>query len=167
MPEFYPGTTNRHPDPYRKFQWKVEVAAESPFKPWNGDVLAFSEVSGLQDSTEVVTYKEGDRLYDRKAMGKTSFADIVMSRGVDANGALKSWRQRIHERNFTPFGELRAHLIFTLYDRDGSTRVAQWERKWCWPTDLETESLDGNASDILIQRVTLACEDGSQLWPMR
>lgn len=165
MPEFTPFGT-RHPDPFRKFQWKVEVSPDSPYKPWHKDTLPFSEVSGLQDSTEVITYKEGDRLYDRKAMGKTNFADIVMSRGVDFNGLLKAWRQRVHERNVNPSLELRAHLIFTLYDRDGTTKAAQWERLWCWPTDLETESLDGNASDILIQRVTLACEDGKQLFPL-
>lgn len=147
-------------DPFRKFNFKVELIGRGAFVPWeSSQVLGFSEVSGLSSSTEVDTYKEGDRTFDRKLMGKTTFDDVVMSRGMDNNRVLEQWRERIQENGPGLNGELlRAYLRVSLLDRSSRITVFRyWDLFEAWPTSLETEGLS-NDSGTLIQRVTFAVE---------
>ena len=160
MPDAYAdGTRN---DPYRKFNFKVEVTRSGAHVPLGaGYEFAFSEVTGLQDATEVVSYKEGDRTYDRKLFGKTTFENLVCSRGTSKDRNLELWRQLIHERhNGNGDDDLRADLKVTLLDRN-KRPVRSWSNLDCWPVSLEIEGLSGDASDVLITRVEFAVEERS------
>ena len=167
MPDLYPDQ-KRH-DPYRKFNFQVSIHDNSPYKPWPAATkIPFSEVSGLRSETEIVEYKEGDRTYKRKIMGQTSFDNVVLTRGMDSEGRMALWRQRVLELHTTreDISDLRAHLVIELYDRSSQKVVAEWVIKDCWPTVFETEDLDGNTSDVLIQRLELACEEQEQTLPL-
>ena len=152
---------SRLDDPIRKFQFRVSVIGGA-FTPWNGNI-GFSEVAGLRSETESVTYKEGDRTYERKIPGRTTFPNIVLSRGVDQKNALVRWRQRVIEGGGMADHLLRAALQIDVYDRRGpmgnATPVRTWFVHEAWPVSLEVDDLSGTASDALIERLELAHEE--------
>lgn len=159
MPEnTAPGVRN---DPYRKFQFQVYSIGGCEPIPRAAQV-GFSDVSGLRSDTEIVEYKEGDRRFTRKLPGKTSFDNVVLSRGVDRNGHLVAWRNRVIERGGTaaPDDNLRTTLIIDMYDRRGITGnpIRTWRIEECWPAVLEYDDLSGGSSDVQIERLELANE---------
>ena len=153
-------------DPLRKFQFQVQfhAIAGSTFSP-PAETMGFSAVSGLRSETETVEYKEGDRSFRRKLPGMTTFDNIVLSRGVVPNNTglatfLSTWRDRVIERSIGfPDDDLRLDVSVTLYDRRKTVPIKQWWGRACWPTVLEIEDLSGDASDVLIERLELACEE--------
>ena len=168
MPELF--ADNKRHDPFRKFNFEVKFQRPTgvsgvPIQPPTN--IPFSEVDGLRAETEIVEYKEGDRRYNRKIPGKTSFDNIVLARGLDPEGRLSLWFQRITEAGTSGSEEnLRMDAIISVFTRNQADLVAQWHAKNTWPTAYETEDLSGDASDILIVRLELAVEELRQILPI-
>jgi len=167
MPDVYPGDQKRH-DPHRKFNFRVRLISggSTVVKIWKQNhLLAFSEVSGLDETTESVSYKEGDRTYERKLMGRTTFPDVTMARGMDSDATLARWRRTIKERTAADEEGLRGRIGIDLLDRR-KIIVASWELVEAWPMSLTTDDLS-NASDVLVQRVTFSVEEIRQTLPTK
>ena len=79
---------NRRPfDHIGNYNFKVEI---------NGvTVAAFTEVSGLESVTEVVETSDGDGLPIRKRPGRTTYSNIVLSRGYINTDELWLWRKAV------------------------------------------------------------------------
>jgi phage tail-like protein len=181
MPEIRTRQNKRH-DPFRKFQFTLAIQVPTPQPDGatpifakQGGILGFSEISGLRSETELVEYKEGDNTLNRKIPGKSSFDNIVCSRGMDPDNTLSNWRSSVVERKqgglFAGAGivmaamndeNIRMDLVISLYDRrgihQGGRLLKQWKAWECWPVVYEVEELSGNASDVLIERVEFATE---------
>ena len=56
---------------------------------------AFTEVSGLESTTEVIEFQDGDDLVLRKRPGRTKYANIVLKRGYTNNDELWNWRKAV------------------------------------------------------------------------
>lgn len=168
MPDVRHLDGKRH-DPFRKFNFRVlflKPAGQSQDPIPVGEYF-FQSVSGLRQSTEIVMYKEGDRRYDRKIPGKTTFDNIVLSRGLDQNGLLTSWARRIVEAGTSESEEnIRMDVLVSLLARSKQGVVAAWMATEAWPAVFETEDLSGDSSDVLIQRLELAVESIVQTLPL-
>jgi phage tail-like protein len=170
MPLSVRHTDNRRHDPFRKFQFEVKFGqppgSQGVPMPVDGK-FRFAEVSGLRSETEVVEYKEGSIAYTRKIPGKTSFSNIVLSRGLDHEGQMAHWYTRVVETMSSSSEEnIRLDVQINLFDRKHTEIVAQWVVREAWITSFETEDLSGDSSDVLVQRMELACEFQRQIMPL-
>ena len=76
-------------DPFQGFQYRVLIEGF-------GSEVGFSTVSGLNEETEAIDYREGDdppRM--RKLRGLTSFGNVTLSRGRDPNSIFRAWRDEV------------------------------------------------------------------------
>lgn len=149
MPQPTPG---RRVDPFRGFKFKVLIPGFAS--------AGFSRVSGLNDETEIVEYREGiDGATMRKLTGLTTYEDIVLEKGKSTNEDFQIWRnmvQEVEERGL-PDNSYRRNMTIQLLDRTGAV-AKQWVVKNAWPTKLEHGDLDGSSSDVLLETLTVTHE---------
>ncbi len=145
-------TPGRRVDPFRGFKYKVLIPGFAS--------AGFSRVSGLNDETEVVEYREGiDGSTMRKLTGLTTYEDIVLEKGKSLNEDFQIWRNMVHEveTRGLPDSGSRRNMTVQLLDRTGAV-VKQWAVKNAWPTKLEHGDLDASSSDVLLETLTIAHE---------
>ena len=142
-------------DPYRSFRFRV---LDANGKPLGG----FAKVSGLKDDTEVIEYREGvDGNTVRKLPGITTCENIVLERGLSADGAMQSWRDEVWKADtdstMRPDSEFRRDLVIQLLDMRGVV-VKEWRVMEAWPATYEIGDMDANASDVVLEHIELANE---------
>jgi len=141
-------------DPYRNFKFEVEI---------QGFVRAgFSKVSGLEENTEVVEYREGgDNETARKLSGQSSFGDVVLERGKSDDDDFNQWRQQIYnpenENGEQGTDDYKRKVVIYLKNKAG-TRVKKWTVYRAWPMTKGEPDLDASANDVAIETLTLANE---------
>src|SRR4051794_39157198 len=75
-------------NPYGVFNFKVEFE--------NGIIAAFSEITGLDNETEVFKYRTGaDSPVQRPVPGLQKFPNLVMKRGIIGTSKLWEWRNQV------------------------------------------------------------------------
>jgi len=143
------------PDPYRNFKFEVEI---------DGFVRAgFSMVSGLSDTTEDITYREGgENETPHHLPGQTTFNDLTLSRGSSDDSDFISWREEIFDIDKSNGAQgdnesFRRSLTIYLKDKSGA-RVKKWKVRRAWPKEFTTEDLDASGNDVLIENIVLANE---------
>jgi len=139
----------RH-DPLRNFRFRVEI-----------DNLAragFSEVSGLEITTDVVEYREGtDPPHVRKLSGLTKYGNVTLRAGLIVGaGALDlfRWHQSIAS------GELlnaRRRVVIIVQDEAGADQ-ARYVVSDAWPVKYEASELNGKGNDVMIETLELGNE---------
>jgi len=75
-------------DPYKNFKFRVK---------WDGRYIAgISNVSALKRTTEVVEHREGgDPSSPRKSPGRTSYAPLILERGVSHDKDFEQWANKV------------------------------------------------------------------------
>lgn len=82
----------------------------------------FSQVTTPEATSEMVEYREGNRIYTIKQPGNPQMSDITMSRGVTrGDSALWDWMRIVLEGS----GEYRADLEIKQFHRDTSLTRTQ------------------------------------------
>jgi len=133
-------------DPYTAFNFLVEIDGIS--------VAAFCEVSGLASATEVIEYRVGSDKTStvRKLPGLTSYANIVLKRGVTQDNQLWLWRKAIEQG--TP--DRRSGSIVLLDDERNPVR--RWHFTDGWITKFDGPDLNAKANDVAIETIEIAHE---------
>jgi phage tail-like protein len=133
-------------DPYKRFNFLVEIDGIT--------VGAFCEVSGLASATAVIEYRNGsDRANTvRKLPGLTSYANIVLKRGVTQDTELWQWRKAIEQG--TP--DRRSGSIVLLDDERNPVR--RWRFTEGWPVKIEGPELHASANEVAIETLEIAHE---------
>ena len=156
-------------DPYRKMHFRVREVVGNPqdmeFHPFGGPnvYLPFTEVSGLRDETEVIEWKEGDRVFKRKIPGGTNFDNIVLTKGVDTSRKLRQWRERVKE-SATQVEQKAYRSVLAIdlmprgHARGNVSPIRTWVVSACWPVSLDCDDLSGTAGDVMVERLELAVE---------
>ena len=156
-------------DPFQAFRFSVTIT------DFDGEV-GFTRISGLNEETDVVPYREGNQaLTMRQLRGLTSFGNITLERGLDPNGIFKEWRSRVADAQekgeFTDgapmgegggAGEVRQTVTITLKDAEGRS-VYQWIVNKAWPPIRNVEDLDASSSDVLLENIELVHEGIKEL----
>jgi phage tail-like protein len=148
-------------DPYRNFKFRVEI---------NGVPMGFRMISGLKETTEIIEYREGgENETPRKLPGQTTFENVVLERGMAADGSdLLGWRDQIFSLDNTegaqPPGtdgagtaDFRREVVIYLKNKSG-VDVWKWTVQRAWPSELEIGDLDASSNEVLIEKLTLANE---------
>ncbi len=136
-------------DPFFSYNFLVEVDGLN--------VAAFQEVGGLDSTVEVVEYRQGgENLTTRKLMGRTSFSNITLKRGVTNNTDLYEWHRNIAQGTAD-----RRDGSVILLGRDGE-ELKRWNFRSAWPTKYTAPEFNAEGNEVAIESLELAHE-GLQL----
>lgn len=87
----------------------------------------------------------------RKIPGRTTYSDIVLTRGLTNNKLLWDWRQMVVNGNVS---DSRQNGILTAFADDG-TVIAQWHIENVWPRSIV---MVNRANDVPMEVMTLVTE---------
>ena len=134
----------------------------------SGSMAAFSEVSGIEASVDVVEFRQGNAhsLAPVKIPGLVKHGNITLKMGYTIGNGFKTWIQECvsETRGAMP----RKTVTIELLDiRDGSPNSAYetikenitWILKEAWVTKYSGPDLNASASEVAIETVELAYEE--------
>jgi phage tail-like protein len=132
--------------PIPKFHFRVE---------WGGTRIGFTEVTGLEVSTEVIEYRDGaSPEYSKiKMPGMQKFGNITMKRGTFA-----------HDNEY--YNWWNTHALNTIERRDitisllneSHEPVVVWKVKNAWPVKVQSTDLKGDGNEVAIETIEIAHE---------
>src|SRR5262245_16828142 len=113
--------TGLQPDPYRNFNFRVEIDGITQ--------AGFSECTGFEMSTDPIEYREGgDNTTVRKLPGATKYGNIVLKWGLTDSKELYNWYRDVVNGKI----QRRTGSII-IYDIDKTTEKARWNFIKGWP----------------------------------
>ena len=134
----------------------------------SGAMAAFSEVSGIEASVDVVEFRQGNAhsLAPVKIPGLVKHGNITLKMGYTIGNGFKTWIQECvsETRGAMP----RKTVTIELLDiRDGSPNSSYetikenitWILKEAWVTKYSGPDLNASASEVAIETVELAYEE--------
>lgn len=120
---------------------------------------AFSECSGLEATMEPRVIKEGGRNWGViQRTGKTSFATLVLKRGMTTTRDLWTWYEFVGSGKYAH----RLNVIITVFDTAGNAVLA-WKLAQALPIKFKAADLNAKGSDVAIEELHLAHEGLSML----
>lgn len=148
--------------PYANFRFKVRFSQSST------PIAGVSKVSPLQRTTAVVQHREGgDPSTIHKAPGQTTYASIMLERGVSYDVTFEQWANRVFDYSnsqsaageTTSLLDYRQDLIIELYNEAGQ-KVMAYNVYKAWVSEYTAMSdLDANGeATIVIQSLTIEHE---------
>lgn len=119
---------------------------------------SFSECSGLEATMEPKVIKEGGRNYGAaQRVGKVSFGNVVLKRGITSNRDLWRWFELVS-------GRASAYRLTTTLKirgpepRQGDPVMWQWQLKHCLPVKFRVPTANASSNEIAIEELHLAHE---------
>ena len=132
--------------PIPKFHFRVE---------WGGTRIGFTEVTGLEVSTDVIEYRDGASPdYSKiKMPGMQKFGNITMKRGTFAhdNEYYNWWNT--HALNTIERRDITIALLNESHDP-----VVVWKVKNAWPVKVQSTDLKGDGNEVAIETIEIAHE---------
>ena len=132
--------------PIPKFHFRVE---------WGGTRIGFTEVTGLEVSTDVIEYRDGASPdYSKiKMPGMQKFGNITMKRGTFAhdNEYYNWWNT--HALNTVERRDLTISLLNEKHEP-----VVVWKVKNAWPVKVQSTDLKGDGNEVAIETIEIAHE---------
>ncbi len=132
--------------PIPKFHFQVE---------WGGTKIGFTEVSGLDITTDVVEYRDGaSPEYTKiKMPGQRKYSNITMKRGTFAgDNEFFDWFNTVSLNKIE-----RRDLTISLLNENHEP-VVVWKVKNAWPTKITPTDLKSDGSDVAVETLELAHE---------
>lgn len=136
--------------PYGNFNFLVDLG--DGVEPAGPDG-AFSEVSGLDVSIEVIEYRTGsDKVNSpRKLTGLTTYGDVTLKRGIIGSLRLWEWIEASIR------GQAQRSVVITLLDEEQNP-VMSWKLRNARPVRHVSGPLQGGSSDVAVEELVLAHE---------
>ncbi len=140
MPE-----TGQRNDPYSSFNFKIDIEGVT--------VAGFSEVSGLDLTTDPIEYRTGDDdITVRKLPGMRKFSNIVLKRGYTHSKELWEWRKTVMD------GKTKRHSGSIMLLDEGRQEVMRWNFDAGWPTKWSGPAMNAKNSEVAIETLEIAVE---------
>ena len=115
---------------------------------------AFAECSGFEATMEPKVIKEGGRNWGViQRAGKTSFANLILKRGMTTTRDLWTWHEFVGTGKYAH----RLSVIVTLLDMNGKSVLA-WKLTNAMPIKFKAADMNAKGSDIAIEELHLAHE---------
>lgn len=142
---------------YDKFAFLVVI---------NGFVRAgFQKADGLEETAEVIEYREGGHLRAHKSPGTINSKDLTLERGeTDDNDLYDFWKDVYNyasESGGVTDGDYKKDIQVIQIDRKKKIRKT-WNVYGCWPSTFSVGDWDADASDKTIEKIVLV-NDGIEL----
>lgn len=132
--------------PIVKFHFQVE---------WGGTKIGFTEVSGLDITTEVIEYRDGaSPEYSKVKMpGQRKFSNITLKRGTFAgDNEFYTWFNTVSLNQIE-----RRPLTISLLNENHEP-VVVWKVKNAWPTKITPTDLKADGNEVALEALELAHE---------
>jgi phage tail-like protein len=132
--------------PIPKFHFQVE---------WGGSKIGFSEVTGLEVSTDVIEYREGSspEYHKIKMPGMQKFSNITMKRGTfKGDNEFYLWFNTIALNTIE-----RRNLIISLMNEKHEP-VVVWKVKNAFPVKVQSTDLKADGNEVAIETIEIAHE---------
>jgi phage tail-like protein len=141
-----PGTPN---DPYPSFRFSLEIA---------GVVEAqFTECSGLSATTKITPYEEGGlNNYTHQIIGRTSYANITLKRGIAESSELWDWYHHVlqdHDKS------AQVKDISVIHYNSTGDVVYRWNLLKAFPVKWTGPSFDAGNSQIGVETFEITFAD--------
>lgn len=148
-----------HGDPLHIFRFAVEFRSDSISGQGDHSVFdvchgAFAEVTGLEATMEPKAIKEGGRNYGvAQRAGQTSFATVVLKRGISTNRNLWQIFNTVACGTFAP----RMQVTINHFDIDGTAAMA-WQLRQALPIKYKFADFNARAAEVGIEELHLVHE---------
>ncbi|MGB7341880.1 MAG: phage tail protein [Phototrophicaceae bacterium] len=140
--------TSPFKDPYRQYNFAVELDSSI--------VAQFQEVSGLDVTTDVIEYREGNQnMTVRKLPGLTKFSNITLKKGITIdNQALWDWQQKAALGTVQRFQT----IAIILMDDTQQIQAVRWELTDAWPTKWTGPDLNSTGNSVAVESIEIVHE---------
>ena len=112
----------------------------------------FAEVSGLESRTEVIEYADGGDQNIRKRPGRTTFSNIILTKGALSSHALWEWYKSVIQGKI----ERRSGSVIVL--GDDMNEKYRYNFFEAWPCRWKSLQLDAKSQETLVEEIELAVE---------
>ncbi|HLU88484.1 MAG TPA: phage tail protein [Cyclobacteriaceae bacterium] len=132
--------------PLPKFHFLVE---------WGGSQVGFTEVTGLDITTEVIEYRDGANpdYTPVKMPGQRKFSNVTLKRGTFSNdNQFYEWFNSVSLNTIE-----RRDLIISLLNENHEP-VVVWKVKNAWPTKITPTDLKSDGNEVAMESVELVHE---------
>lgn len=132
--------------PLPKFHFEVQ---------WGGTRIGFTEVTGLEVSTEKIEYRDGaSKEYHKIRMpGMQTFGDLTLKRGIfAADNEFYDWWNKV-SLNTIERRDITISLLNESHDP-----VVIWKVKNAWPMKVTSTDLNSSGNETAIETLVLAHE---------
>ena len=132
--------------PLPKFHFQVQ---------WGGTKIGFTEVTGLEVTTEKIEYRDGaSKEYHKIRMpGMQTFGDLTLKRGVfAADNEFYAWWNTV-ALNTVERRDITISLLNESHDP-----VVVWKVKKAWPTKVTSTDLNASGNETAIETLVLTHE---------
>jgi phage tail-like protein len=132
--------------PIPKFHFQVQ---------WGGSRIGFTEVTGLDISTDVIEYREGSspEYHKIKMPGMQKFSNITLKRGTfKGDNDFYKWFNTIALNTVE-----RRDLIISLMN-ESHEPVVVWKIKNAFPVKVQSTDLKSDGNEVAIETLELAHE---------
>jgi len=132
--------------PIPKFHFSVQ---------WCGTKIGFTEISGLEVSTDAIEYREGSspEFHKIKMPGLQKFSNITMKRGIfQGDNDFYNWWNTISMNTVD-----RRDLIISLLNETHQP-VVVWKVKNAFPVKMQSTDLKADGNEVAIETLEVAHE---------
>lgn len=139
-------TSNAQLWPLPKFYFEVK---------WDGNVMSFQEVSGLEVESEKIEYRAGDSPVHSKINmpGLKKYGNITMKKGTFVkDNKFWDWFNQIKQNTIK-----RIPLTISLLDESGAPTMV-WSVTNAWPTKITGTDLKADDNDVAVETIEIAHE---------
>ena len=122
---------------------------------WGGSKIGFTEVSGLEVSTDVIEYREGSspEYHKIKMPGMQKFANVTMKRGTfKGDNDFYNWWNTVALNTIE-----RRDLTISLLNENHEP-VVVWKIKQAWPVKVQSTDLKADGNEVAIETIEIAHE---------
>jgi len=132
-------------DPFNNFNFKLEIEGLT--------VAGFSEVTGLNQESNVIDYREGQEpITPRKLPGLNKFGNITLKRGISPDLSVYNWRKTVTD------GDIERRNASVVLHNEKHEEVVRWNLVNAWPSKYVGPDLKANANEAAIESVELTHE---------
>ncbi len=128
----------------KKYSFRVEIDGLS--------VASFKTAGPLEATTEVITEQEGGSNAEVKELGRTSFANITLTKGITDNEELWFWMKEGID------GEDASKDLAIVQTNKLGEEIKRWEVLNAIPVRFKAGDWDATASENTIEELEVAIE---------
>lgn len=145
-PEAAAGQTGTWTDPYRAYNFKLEIAGVAEGH--------FAECSGLEVKVHAIPYREGGNTQVvHRVPGPVEYGDITLRYGLTSSREMWDWFFAGVSGKVD-----RRHVSIVMVDNDGRTEVMRWNLVDAWITGWRGAPLNALEKEVAIETMTLVYE---------
>lgn len=121
-------------------------------------IALFQELSGVTSEIDVIELKQNTadgKYVIHKLPGNRKPPNITLKRGKDTSMDMWNWHQKVYQGKVS---DARKNGSIVLYDYD-HTEVGRYNFVNAWPSKVSMSTLKSGANEVLMEEVTIVCEE--------